>query len=120
MGLRPRISPLLGGVLIAIIVFTPESLTAVRASLNNEFQRVVNLCHGAFVSTVGLSIPAVLLVGLIAGKTVLFGMTSTESILFIITLLLSVITFVGKRTTPIMGVMHLVLFAVFILLIFSP
>ncbi|WP_413512983.1 calcium:proton antiporter [Myroides odoratus] len=112
--------PLLGGVLIAIIVFTPESMTAVKAALNNEFQRAINLCHGAFVSTVGLTIPAVLLVGLITGKTVLFGMTPTETILFIITLLLSLITFLGKRTTPIMGMMHLVLFAVFILLIFNP
>ncbi|MDM1408292.1 calcium:proton antiporter [Myroides sp. DF42-4-2] len=115
-----NLPPLLGGVLIAIIVFTPESMTAVKAALNNEFQRAINLCHGAFVSTVGLTIPSVLLVGLITGKTVLFGMTPTETILFIITLLLSLMTFIGKRTTPIMGMMHLVLFAVFILLIFNP
>lgn len=111
---------LLGGVLIAIIVFTPESMTAVKAALNNEFQRAINLCHGAFVSTVGLTVPSVLIIGLITGKTVLFGMSSTETILFVITLLLSLMTFLGKRTTPIMGIMHLVLFAVFTLLIFNP
>ena len=115
-----NLPPLLGGVLIAIIVFTPESMTAVKAALNNEFQRAINLCHGAFVSTVGLTIPAVLIVGLITGKTVLFGMTATETMLFIITLLLSLMTFIGKRTTPIMGMMHLVLFVVFLLLIFNP
>ncbi|WP_158963157.1 calcium:proton antiporter [Myroides fluvii] len=115
-----NLPPLLGGVLIAIIVFTPESMTAVKAALNNEFQRAINLCHGAFVSTVGLTIPAVLIVGLITGKTVLFGMTATETILFVITLLLSLMTFIGKRTTPIMGMMHLVLFVVFMLLIFNP
>ncbi|QQU04705.1 calcium:proton antiporter [Myroides odoratus] len=115
-----NLPPLLGGVLIAIIVFTPESMTAVKAALNNEFQRAINLCHGAFVSTVGLTIPAVLLVGLITRKTVLFGMTATETILFVITLLLSLMTFIGKRTTPIMGMMHLVLFVVFMLLIFNP
>ncbi|MGG5508055.1 MULTISPECIES: calcium:proton antiporter [unclassified Myroides] len=115
-----NLPPLLGGVLIAIIVFTPESMTAVKAALNNEFQRAINLCHGAFVSTVGLTIPAVLIVGLITGKMVLFGMNPTEIILFVITLLLSLLTFMGKRTTPIMGMMHLVLFAVFMLLIFNP
>ncbi|MBB1140488.1 calcium:proton antiporter [Myroides sp. WP-1] len=115
-----NLPPLLGGVLIAIIVFTPESMTAVKAALNNEFQRAINLCHGAFVSTVGLTIPAVLIMGLITGKTVLFGMNPTEIILFVITLLLSLMTFIGKRTTPIMGMMHLVLFAVFMLLIFNP
>ncbi len=115
-----QLPPQLGGVLIAIIVFTPESMTAVKAALGNEFQRVVNLCHGAFVSTVGLTIPCVLLIGLIANKTVLFGLTATEMILFVITLLLSLMTFSGKRTIPFVGIMHLVLFAVFILLIFNP
>ncbi len=115
-----HLPPLLGGVLIAVIVFTPESMTAVKAALNNEFQRAVNLCHGAFVSTVGLTVPSVLIIGLVTGKTVLFGLTATETILFVITLLLSVMTFLGKRTTPIVGIMHLVLFAVFILLIFNP
>lgn len=115
-----NLPPLLGGVLIAIIVFTPESMTAVRAALNNEFQRAINLCHGAFVSTVGLTVPSILMIGLITGKTVLFGMTATETILFVITLLLSLMTFLGKRTTPIVGIMHLVLFAVFIMLVFNP
>lgn len=112
--------PLLGGVLIAIIVFTPESITAVKAAMNNEFQRAVNLCHGAFVSTMGLSVPSVLIVGVLTGQVVLFGLTPNETILFIITLLLSLMTFLGRRTTPVLGLMHLMLFMVFILLIFSP
>lgn len=115
-----NLPPLLGGVLIAIIVFTPESMTAVKAAMNNEFQRAINLCHGAFVSTVGLTVPAVLIIGLIASKTVLFGMTSTETILFVITMVLSMLSFSGRRTAPIVGIMHLVLFAVFVILIFNP
>ncbi len=115
-----QLPTLLGGVLIAIIVFTPESMTAVKAALNNEFQRAINLCHGAFVSTVGLTVPAVLIVGLIAGKRVLFGLTGTETILFVLTLLLSLMSFMGRRTSPIIGLMHLTLFIVFIMLIFNP
>jgi Ca2+:H+ antiporter len=115
-----NLPPLLGGVLIAIIVFTPESITAVKAALNNETQRAINLCHGAFVSTVGLTVPAVLIIGLITGKTVLFGISSTETILFLITVCLSFLTFFGKRTTPISGIMHLVVFAIFLMLIFNP
>lgn len=115
-----NLPPLLGGVLIAIIVFTPESMTAVKAAMNNEFQRAINLCHGAFVSTVGLTVPSVLIIGLIASKTVLFGMTTTETILFVITLILSMLSFSGRRTAPIVGIMHLILFAVFVILIFNP
>lgn len=110
----------LGGILIAIIVFTPESITAVKAALNNEFQRSINLCHGAFVSTVGLTVPAVLLVGILKGKLVLFGLTGPETILFTMTLLLSLISFLGKRTTPILGIIHLALFAVYMMLVFNP
>lgn len=110
----------LGGILIAIIVFTPESITAVKAAINNEFQRSINLCHGAFVSTVGLTVPAVLLVGLLKGKLVLFGLSDTETVLFVMTLLLSLISFLGKRITPILGVIHLALFAIYMLLVFNP
>src|SRR5690606_36989405 len=60
----------LAGVLIAMIVFLPESLTSVRAALAGEAQRVSNLCHGALVSTVGITIPAVLIIGLATGQTV--------------------------------------------------
>ena len=62
----------------------------------------------------------ILIVGLITGKTVLFGLTATEMILFAVTLLLSLMTFLGKRTTPMLGIMHLALFVVFIMLIFNP
>lgn len=72
------------------------------------------------MSTVGLTVPCILIVGLITGKTVLFGLTPTETILFIVTLLLSIMTFLGKRTTPAVGLMHLTVFAVFIMLIFNP
>jgi Ca2+:H+ antiporter len=37
----------LGGVLIALIVFTPEGMSALRAALDNQLQRSVNLCLGA-------------------------------------------------------------------------
>lgn len=109
----------LGGVLIAIIVFTPESITAIKAALRNEMQRVVNLCLGAFVSTVGLTVPAVLIVGLITGKTVVFGISATETVLLMLTIALSTLTFLGQRTTPVQGLMHLMLFVVFSVLIFG-
>ncbi|GAA2880100.1 Ca2+:H+ antiporter [Aminobacter niigataensis] len=109
----------LGGVLIAIIVFTPESITAVKAALRNEMQRAVNLCLGAFVSTVGLTVPAVLVVGLVTGKTVVLGITPTETVLLLLTIGLTALTFLGQRTSAVQGLMHLMLFAVFSVLLFS-
>ncbi|MBN9334554.1 MAG: calcium:proton antiporter [Devosia sp.] len=108
----------LGGVIIAIIVFTPESMAAVRAALDNQLQRSVNLCLGAFVSTVGLTIPAVLTVGLLTGKTVVMGVSPTDTVLLLLTIGLTALTFVGQRTSALAGMLHLALFADFGLLLF--
>jgi Ca2+:H+ antiporter len=112
--------PAVSGVLIAIIVFTPESITAVKAAMNNEMQRAINLCLGAFVSTVGLTVPAVLLIGLLTGRQVIMGISPAETTLFAVTMVLSMLTFNGQRTSPIQGLMHLAAFAVFGLLLFQP
>lgn len=108
-----------GGVIIAIIVFTPESITAVKASLRNEMQRTINLCLGAFVSTVGLTVPAVLIVGLVTGKTVVMGLTAPDTVLSVLTIGLSALTFFGQRISLVQGILHLALFAVFVLLLFN-
>lgn len=109
-----------GGVLIAIIVFTPESITAVKAAMNNEMQRAINLCLGAFVSTVGLTVPAVLVIGLVTGKQVIMGISNAEIVLFIITVGLGMLSFNGQRTSPIQGYIHLAVFVVFGLILFYP
>ncbi len=108
------------GVLIALIVFTPESLTAVRAALGNEMQRAINLCLGAFVSTVGLTVPAVLAIGLLFEKPVTMGVSDMDAALFVTTVVLSMLTFNGQRTSALPGYLHLTLFAVFGVLLFFP
>ncbi|MFY0478455.1 calcium:cation antiporter [Achromobacter marplatensis] len=108
------------GVLIAIIVFTPESLTAVKAALNNEMQRAINLCLGAFVSTVGLTVPAVLIIGLITGKQVVMGISPLETVLLVLTVLLGMLSFNGQRTSVMQGAMHLALFITYGFLLFYP
>jgi Ca2+:H+ antiporter len=110
----------LGGVLIAGIVFTPEGISALRAVSRNELQRAINLCLGAATSTVGLTVPAVLIVGLISGQTVVLGLAPTEMTLLVVTLILSTLTFSGLRTTMLEGAVHLVVFFVYLTLIFSP
>jgi len=109
----------LAGVLIAGIVFLPESITAVRAALGGEAQRVNNLCHGALVSTVGLTIPAVLIIGMFTGQTVVLAESPANLLMLGVTLLLSVTTFAAKRVTAMHGAAHLVTFAVYVIVLFS-
>ena len=110
----------LGGVLIALIVFAPEAITALRAALDNQLQRSINLCLGASASTIGLTVPAILGIGIATGKPMVLGLDPTGMTLLVLTLLLSTLTFSGPRTTVLEGAVHLVVFLVYIVLIFSP
>ncbi|MGY4845074.1 calcium:proton antiporter [Kocuria sp. MNB10] len=111
--------PALAGALIAAIVFLPESLTSLRAALAGEIQRVSNLCHGALVSTVGLTIPAILVIGLLTDQTVVLAESPANLVLLGITLGLSLTTFASSRVTSIHGAAHLVIFAAYGITVFS-
>lgn len=110
----------LGGILIAMVVFTPECIAALRAITANQLQRAINLCLGAAASTLGLTVPAVLAIGLITGQPVVLGLSATNMIILAMTLLLSTLTFTGTRTTMLEGAVHLSVFFVFLVLVFSP
>lgn len=105
----------LSGLLIAAIVFLPESVTSVRAALAGEVQRVINLCHGALVSTVGLTIPAVLVIGALTDQQVVLAEGPANLVLLGLSLGLSVATFAARRVTAMHGAAHLVLFVLYVL-----
>lgn len=110
----------LGGILIAMVVFTPECIAALRAITANQLQRAINLCLGAATSTLGMTVPAVLLIGVFTGQPVVLGLSATNMVIAAMTLLLSTLTFTGTRTTMLEGAVHLAVFFVFLVLVFSP
>lgn len=107
----------LAGLLIAMIVFLPESITSIRAALGGEAQRVSNLCHGALVSTLALTIPSVLIIGLLTNQTVVLAESPVNLLLLGATLLLSVVTLTSKRTSAVHGANHLVLFGLYVMIL---
>lgn len=109
----------LSGVVIAMIVFLPETLTSLRAAWNGEIQRVSNLCHGAQVSTVGLTIPTVLVIGMLTDQPIVLAESPINLALLAITLLVSVIGFSAKKVTAVQGAAHLIIFVVFGLALFA-
>lgn len=103
----------LAGVIIAAIVFLPETITTLRAAYRGQLQRVVNLCHGALVSTLGLTIPAVLTVGAITAAPVILAPPAAELLLIGASLLLTAVTFSARQVGAIHGFAHLALFAAY-------
>ena len=110
----------LGGLLIAVLVLAPEGLTAFNAALANQLQRAVNVCLGSALSTIGLTIPAVLIIGLLTNSDVHLGLSDVETVLLVVTLFVSGLTFAGGRTNVLQGAVHLLLFFVYVALLFSP
>ena len=57
----------IGGIALAVLVATPEAIGAVRAAFHNNIQRAVNIFLGAVLATIGLTVPAMLIIGHLAG-----------------------------------------------------
>ena len=109
----------LGGLIVAVIILSPEALSAVRAALKNQLQRAINISLGTALSTIGLTIPAVLVIGLVTGKIVVLGLPTVDMILLLLTLAVSSLTFSGNRTNFLQGAIHLLLFLAYLTLIFE-
>ena len=81
-----------------MITTAPESMSAVRAAIANDMQRAINILLGTALSTISLTVPAVLTLGLVTGKTVVLGLEPVEMIMLLLTLAVSTLTFTGGRT----------------------
>jgi Ca2+:H+ antiporter len=109
-----------GGAMIAVLVLTPEGIGAIGATLRNQLQRSVNILLGSVLATIGLTIPAVLTISLITKRPVTLGVQGGNLPLLLLTLAICVVTFTSRKTNVLQGCVHLLLFAVFVLLIFAP
>jgi Ca2+:H+ antiporter len=109
-----------GGAMIAALVLTPEGIGAVQATMRNQLQRSINILLGSVLATIGLTIPAVLIISLITKRPVTLGVEGGNLPLLLLTLAVSVVTFTSRKTNILQGCVHLLLFAVFVLLIFAP
>jgi len=102
------------GIVIAGLVLLPEGLAALRAARVNRLQTSLNLALGSALASIGLTIPAVAVVSIVLDQPLELGLGAKDQVLLAITLLISVITLGTGRTTVLQGMVHLVIFAVFL------
>jgi len=105
------------GFLVAVLVLSPESFAALRAALANQLQRSVNLLLGSVLASISLTIPAVLVIGLVTERTVILGLAPVDTIMLVLTLALSMLTFASGRANALLGAVHLLLFLAYLVLI---
>src|SRR6202022_937144 len=112
--------PAFAGVLVALLILLPESLAAVAAARRNDLQKSINLALGSSIATIGLTVPSVAVVAHALDKQLVLGLNAQEVVLLVLTFILSMLTFGTGRTNILFGLVHLVVFAVFVFLVFVP
>src|SRR5450631_3115805 len=110
----------LAGVLVALLILLPEGVAAIGAARKNDLQKSVNLALGSSLATIGLTIPAVAVAAYTLDKQLVLGLNPQDTVLLFLTFALSMLTFGSGRTNVLFGLVHLVVFAVFVFLLFIP
>jgi Ca2+:H+ antiporter len=108
------------GIVVAFLILMPESVSAIAAARKNDLQKSINLALGSSLATIGLTIPAVAIAAHALNKTLILGLQDREIVLLLLTFILSMLTFGTGRTNILFGLLHLVVFAVFVFLVFVP
>jgi Ca2+:H+ antiporter len=108
------------GIVIALLVLLPETLSAVQAALRNRMQISFNLALGSALATIGLTIPTVALISLTMNLPLELGLPPKEMAMLALTLLTATMTLSRNSATVLQGAVHLVLFAVFLFLSVFP
>ncbi|MEU9669443.1 ionic transporter y4hA [Streptomyces bobili] len=108
------------GVIIALLVLLPETIAALRSARRDRVQTSLNLAHGSAMASIGLTIPAVALASLWLSGPLVLGLGPTHMVLLALTVVVSSLTVVPGRATPLQGGVHLVLFAAYMELAINP
>ncbi len=104
----------LGGLLVGLLVVAPEALNALQAAGKGELQRSLNTLYGSSLSTLCLTVPAVLAIGELTGTDVILGLDPLESVLLVLTLIL--VRPISGRVSELDGLMLLTVGVVWVAL----
>jgi Ca2+:H+ antiporter len=108
------------GVVIALLVLMPESISAVRAAALDNVQTSLNLAYGSAMASIGLTIPTIAVASIWLDGPLHLGLEPMQMVLLFISVPVAVLTVVPGRAKPLQGGVHLVLLAAFVFLSISP
>jgi len=112
--------PAFAGVLVALLILLPEGVSAIAAARSNDLQKSINLALGSSLATIGLTIPAVGVATSVLDKELVLGLDGQGMVLLLLTFALSMLTFGTGRTNILFGLVHMVVFAVFLFMVLVP
>ncbi|MCL2881604.1 MAG: ionic transporter y4hA [Coriobacteriia bacterium] len=117
---RFGLPPALVGVLIALIILLPETISALKAANRGHMQTSLNLAYGSAMASIGLTIPVLAVASLWMPGSLHLGLEDVHIVLFAISAVVSILTIVRGRANVLQGGLHLTLFVAFLLLTILP
>ncbi|SBT10326.1 putative ionic transporter y4hA [Candidatus Propionivibrio aalborgensis] len=108
------------GALIATLVLMPEFLTSLKAARINHLQHSINAMLGSALASMALTIPAVVAVCLFTRRELILGLDNRDSTLLVLALTLCIVSFGTGRTNVLTGIVHLVIFFAYLMLLVIP
>jgi Ca2+:H+ antiporter len=115
----PRPDAIIGALIAALLLF-PEMLSAIRAARSNHLRRAVNVVLGSALATIGLTIPAIVVVSFATGHELILGIGSRDMIMLALVFTLSIVSFGTGRTNVLTGFVHVVVFLAYLMLLVVP
>lgn len=108
------------GVVIALLVLMPETLTAWRNARRKRVQISFNLAYGSAMASIGLTIPAIAIASIWLDGPLVLGLESTQIGLLFLSAVVGSLTLLPGRATLQEGGVHLIILAAFLFLAFNP
>jgi Ca2+:H+ antiporter len=108
------------GVVIAILVLLPETLSAARNARRGRTQISLNLALGSGMASIGLTIPAIALASIWLEGPLLLGLGATQIALLALTAVVGTLTVIPGRATLLQAAVHLVLCVSYLFLAANP
>lgn len=108
------------GIILATLVLLPEIGFSIKAARRNDLQRSINTALGSVLATIGLTIPVTAAVMLFLHKPMPLGLDPQKTVLLLLTFAVAFLSFGTGRTNILMGFVHLVVLAVYLLVSVLP
>jgi len=108
------------GVIIAAVILLPEGIAAIRAARNNQIQSSLNLALGSALASIGLSIPAVVVVCIIYDIPLVLGLDKKDIILLSLSVFIVMLSLSRGKTNILYGTVLLMNLAAYIFTVIVP
>lgn len=108
------------GVIIAAVVLLPEGLAALTAAHRNRLQTSVNLALGSALASIGLTIPAVVIVCLLYDINMVLGLDWKSMVLLSLSSFVAMLSLNHGKTNMLYGIVLLVILATYVFTVIVP